>query len=310
MGLSGKRLFTVFIFLTALCLMIATANARIDLLTASFESDWVDLDVDGVKLERHYSSRSTHNGLFGYGWCSELETSIEFTAPTSPNQSLYLKECDRRTEFKFDAALDAFKGPSGRTITRTEDSLTLRNSGKISKTFNDQNGRMKTWTFRTGRTLILDYDRRGLLQDAATGEGLRMRITMDALLGKIRAIHLPQNMSLTFDYQDLNLIKAKNAWSNSYLFTYDDLHNLTHIAYPDNSTEEILYDTDRDQVLLYTGRSGCKENYSYTNTPGRMIAEAIKYCHDQPVGKIKLEVDSTHLTFTRNGVKQVQEIAR
>jgi YD repeat-containing protein len=311
MSASRKKIFLFLVFIIAMGAVMATANAKIDLLTASFETNWVDLDVSGVKLERTYSSRSIHNGLFGYGWCSPLESVVEFSLPPSTNTALTLNECDHKLEFKFDSNLDVWLGPGSSRMTREQDHLILSANGKPLKTFDGTSGRLLEWVQPSGRKLVLSYDRRGLLQDAATGEGLRLRIMMDPSLRKIRSIQIAGDKverNLEFEYQDLNLIKAKNAWSNTYYFSYDSLHNLTQIDFPDHTSEQLLYDTDRDQVLLFKGRNGCKENYSYTSAPSRMIAEATKTCSGQPSDHLKLDIDINTVTFTRNGVKQIQSV--
>ncbi|HVK61161.1 MAG TPA: DUF6531 domain-containing protein [Bdellovibrionales bacterium] len=286
-----RKAFTVLVFLFALSLMISVANARVDLLTSAFESEWIDLDQNGVQLTRTYSSRSTHNGIFGYGWCSPLEAEIIL-----PN--LALQECDRRTQLTL-----------GQSVQRIDDTYVVRGSGKSLRVFDGASGRLVQIGFPTGKSLNLEYDRGGLLQDAATGEGLKMRFRFDAQARKVRRIELSTGTNLEFDYQGLDLTRALNSWTNTYRFTYDSLHNLTQISYPDQSSEDIVYNTDRDQAVLFRGRNGCRENYNYANPlPQRMISEATKYCDGRDPEHLKLEIETDRIIFTRNGV--MKEYAR
>ncbi len=60
------------------------AHALVDMQNANFTETWVDLEIPdtgyNLKVERAYNSRTLHNGLFGFGWCSNFETSLEILA--------------------------------------------------------------------------------------------------------------------------------------------------------------------------------------------------------------------------------------
>ncbi len=60
------------------------AFALVDMQNANFTETWVDLEIPdtgyNLKVERSYNSRTLHNGLFGFGWCSNFETSLEILA--------------------------------------------------------------------------------------------------------------------------------------------------------------------------------------------------------------------------------------
>ena len=69
----------------ALALTLSTsAYALVDMQNANFTETWVDLEIPdtgyNLKIERAYNSRTLHNGLFGFGWCSNFETSLEILA--------------------------------------------------------------------------------------------------------------------------------------------------------------------------------------------------------------------------------------
>ena len=55
--------------------------ATVDMKNANFTDEWVDLKMPAtgfdLKVERTYNSRSLHNGMFGFGWCTDLETKLE-----------------------------------------------------------------------------------------------------------------------------------------------------------------------------------------------------------------------------------------
>ncbi len=73
------------LFLLGLMLTIATtANAIVDMKNANYAQSWVDLEVPGtgyaLNVSRTYNSKSLFDGMFGFGWCSEFETTLTPTA--------------------------------------------------------------------------------------------------------------------------------------------------------------------------------------------------------------------------------------
>jgi YD repeat-containing protein len=67
--------------------------AIVDMRNANYSNTWVDLELIGtgyeLKVSRTYNSRSLFNGIFGFGWCSDLETKVDIT----PEGNLKLTEC-------------------------------------------------------------------------------------------------------------------------------------------------------------------------------------------------------------------------
>lgn len=69
------------------------SNALIDPENASFTDTQVDMIVLGtgynLRIQRSYSSRSIHSGIFGFGQCSDFETSLQAT----PEGSIIITHC-------------------------------------------------------------------------------------------------------------------------------------------------------------------------------------------------------------------------
>lgn len=86
----GHIVFVSFFATFGLCF---SAKAIVDMKNANFSNTWVDLDMPGtgydLKVSRTYNSRSLFNGMFGFGWCSDFETTLEVTA----EGNLKLTEC-------------------------------------------------------------------------------------------------------------------------------------------------------------------------------------------------------------------------
>jgi YD repeat-containing protein len=83
-----KKLSLFFI-----ALLSAKAFGIVDMKNANFANSWVDLEVPGsgydLKVTRTYNSKSLFDGMFGFGWCSDFETTLQATA----EGNLKLTEC-------------------------------------------------------------------------------------------------------------------------------------------------------------------------------------------------------------------------
>lgn len=90
-----------FLALIAVSALSSQANAIVDMKNANFSNTWVDLEVSGsgydLKVSRTYNSRSLFNGMFGFGWCSDFETTLEITG----DGNLKLIECGAGQETMF-----------------------------------------------------------------------------------------------------------------------------------------------------------------------------------------------------------------
>lgn len=76
-------------------------HALVDMKNANYSNTWIDMDVPGsgydLKIVRTYNSRSLFNGMFGFGWCSDFETSMEVNA----EGNIKVKECGGGLEVTF-----------------------------------------------------------------------------------------------------------------------------------------------------------------------------------------------------------------
>ncbi len=91
-----KKLSLLFVTLLA-----APAFAIVDMKNANFANSWVDLEVPGsgydLKINRTYNSKSLFDGMFGFGWCSDFETTLNLTA----EGNIKLTECGAGQEIYF-----------------------------------------------------------------------------------------------------------------------------------------------------------------------------------------------------------------
>jgi len=94
-----------FSALLILALLAPRALAIVDMQNANYSNTWTDFSLPAqeagaeLKLERTYNSRTLFNGMFGFGWCTNFETSLTITA----EGNLERRSCGAGNEDVFDA---------------------------------------------------------------------------------------------------------------------------------------------------------------------------------------------------------------
>lgn len=78
--------FVIFLFSTK-------AYSVVDMRTSNFSKTFLDMHIKGtgidLSIKRTYNSRSVFNSIFGYGWCSDYETTLTINS----DSSLLVTEC-------------------------------------------------------------------------------------------------------------------------------------------------------------------------------------------------------------------------
>lgn len=251
--------------------------AQVNIKDGSFEKTF---DQDVV---RHYHSRSLYNGYFGFGWCSELETSLV----TGQDRTLTLKDCTLGSEITFDkiyknvyisAAL-----PEERIIWK--DGIFTRHVGGGKEQRFDSKGKLTSTTNAQGKSRILAYDRLGVLSALTDHQGQIYTVKMDSFGQRI--IEISSNIKNRFKYIYYNddLLEVQHSGNSIYKYDYDKLHNLTQITTLTQGktiTETLRYNPEKDWVIEYTDEKLCQEFYQYraTNTD-HYSAEAQRFCKNE-----------------------------
>ncbi len=116
-----------FIFSIMFLVISTNAFSFVDMKNANFADSWIDYKSNGtgyqLKVQRTYNSRSTHDGLFGFGWCSDFETKLE----VMPDSSLKVIECGGGLEVSF---------TTGKELKGSELSKYVRKLVSLSKEVN------------------------------------------------------------------------------------------------------------------------------------------------------------------------------
>jgi hypothetical protein len=237
------------------------AYALIDMTNFNYSNAWTDLPPkDGVSVVRTYNSRSLHDGLFGFGWCSDFETSVQM----APDGMLSLTNCGGGMTISFDRRRDTadstvLYAENGDSLVDRGDGFEYREAGSDKIQRFDRTGVLVA--IETGGLGTVRFLRRtGRITEIVDWKNERYTINYNTQ-GKISLITTPE-FRIEYRYTAFgDLAAVKNIWSNVYTWKYDNLHNLTHATYPDETSLDIIYDKEKDLVTKFTDRDSCTEDY-------------------------------------------------
>jgi YD repeat-containing protein len=280
---------------------IASVNVREGAYrhTANDNKNEVKNDKDDTKLFEHlfqrtYNSRSAILGIFGFGWCSRLDSKIR----RLPNGELSLATCDNADEIIFQpAAVPMRSGPSmGAPQWRAENApgeslspvgrppreeLERVNARGEREGYDLQNGRLIGITDRAGSVLKISYDSSArpvliTFTKNSTHEQIEVKVQSANPMGLVESLQVrkPRGETAIFRYRysGLDLIEASTTalQSRNWIsYQYDNYHNLIAIRINGRLTETIDYDATLDRVNRVTGHEGenCELQLYYQSLP-------------------------------------------
>jgi YD repeat-containing protein len=125
----------------------------------------------------------------------------------------------------------------------------------------DSNGKIVSMYDRNSNYLMFVYANNKLAQ-ISDNNGRRLDFNYYNN-GKVKEIKTPEKKMLKYAYDGQDLARALNAWNMTYQYSYDNLHNLVRVVFPDKTSKEISYNKDKDLVIGFKDRSDCSETYKY-----------------------------------------------
>jgi len=132
MLLTDKDCFYMkYILIVGLLFFSLNSHAFVDMKNANYSHTWTDVLLEGtgynLQLKRTYNSRSLHNGLFGFGWCSGYESKLKVT----PEGNIKIVVCGGGNEVEYVSSGNS--ASIKKTITK------IMNKLKASKKYTKQN---------------------------------------------------------------------------------------------------------------------------------------------------------------------------
>jgi hypothetical protein len=280
----GRRL-VVFLSLA----LAAPAWGSVNMWSGGLTQTWTDLEspTSSLHVRRTYHSRSIHEGIFGFGWCTELETRLQ----TLPDGSWRLRDCE------LGEAIHFAPSPTGPPLVLRNGVLEYRPQDGSLKSFS-RDGKLIRILKPGGELITLGYSKDGRLEKAVSSQGESLKFTFDAISGKVARIDSSRGRHSSYAYQNGNLSLAVHEAGGRVSHSYDPLRNLTRVDYPDGSFEAIAHDPVHDRVRTRSTRDGCIEHYSFApaieDPAKRFVAEARKTCRGRTLAISRHEY--THRT--------------
>jgi hypothetical protein len=255
-------------------------QSSIDTRTGAYVLKWT---AQGLPLNWNYNSRDVRVGLFGAGWCTTLDQSLE----TTQNGDFVYHDCTSSGQrfvrrLKFGLGLRWQK--AGDTTDWIEKKADHFYHKKIDGTFESYNlyGSLLE-TSRGEQKIMIERDSSDIIVSITfnTGPPIKVRQS-NRKIGEL-LLSAREKWKFTYENNNLQLVESKNLNSSEVLFsaTYDELHNLSQFEQlaprtgrnPANSTspiyplrhlqEKVTYDMATDRVLFIDAGPQCHIQVDY-----------------------------------------------
>ncbi len=241
------------------------AQAGMNLFNGNFHQGWLDYQTTSADsaffIQRTYNSASPYEGLFGKGWCSNVETRLEITAA-----QLRVVECGGGRVVTYTPAPSRKGVKNWRSSFREGDRIELR-QGQYWRHHQDsgievfsKQGQLKQFHFGIQGSWSLKYSAKGLLQSitGAKGQALTIRRTPTSM-----TIFTPQG-PMEYVFTDGWLVQSKNTLKETYTYAYNSPNKrMSQFSDQKGPLVTIEYHPRSHRTQKITNRSGCSESYDY-----------------------------------------------
>jgi YD repeat-containing protein len=251
-----KRALLVLLLLAGM-----RAQALVDMKNANYSNTWIDMEVPGsgydLKIVRTYNSRSLFNGIFGFGWCSDFETTLEVTG----DGNVKVKECGGGQEITF----------SAREMTKKDVESTISNI--VTKMKADKKVGQTEAFFKDIKDKMYEDDE--LRSDYARQYGLQVPVKEGTkYLAKGREI---ENVVFNKTYYTRNLVDGsaqRFSLQGKLTHIYDKNGNFLKFEYDKDVLKDVTDNNSRrltfkffpnKKVKMVTGPNGLIAEYRYAN---------------------------------------------
>lgn len=137
------------------------------------------------------------------------------------------------------------------------------NDGK--EEFFTEDGRLEKISDKNGYVVNMDWDKGKLVSiKDSFAKQLFFEWYPD---GKVKSIWSAGDVKTLYKYEGDDLVYSKDVSSNEYKYSYDNSHNMTKIAYSDDSSMEVKYTDKTKWVSELKARDGGVTKYKYDSNP-------------------------------------------
>lgn len=254
-----------------------SAHAVVDMKNAAFSEYWVDImltnNTELFRVSRTYSSRSLFSGIFGFGWCSNLETKLEVTL----EGNLILNDCGMGAISYYPANYNTQL--INQSVDRIIDLLRQKDASKGKKYYDDlkeqirADHKMRTqiagevgYKITPGKNTIflangreaekIIYDGSNYVRNLSDGSSQRFGANGQLL---VLADKSKKFLRLTYAANGLPTTVTDNV-GNRFTFTYTNDRKVKQITGPNNLTAKYKFTGEN----LVSVTNSWQNTYNYT----------------------------------------------
>ena len=200
------------------------------------------LPSQGLDIEARFAysrSRDTVNVGYGFGWL--FNYGLQYALDSG--NVVILRTVERMDTFQL--VMGAFEAPPGvydELVEYQPAQYRLTDKSGIKYYFDDAaHQKLTSVEDRNGNTLTLNYVD-GLLQNIVHSAGEQLDLTWtDGLLTQITNNNITPARTVTFTYENNNLMSATGPLGYMESYTYDDLHRMTTLTDRNNAPVTMVY---------------------------------------------------------------------
>ncbi len=228
------------------------AGLELDYIPKSFDPKNVDQSVKTILAEVRKKNKTLGDKYF-----ADLEKDLK--ASPSLREALGSR-LDIRGKIK--------PGTAYYSEGRINEKIVLRNNyyertlGDGTSERYDLQGKLTHMYDKNGNYLKATYNGANLVS-VTDNNGRKLNFKYDAVTKKVSEISGPSGLIAKYKTKGEDLIEVTNAWKSTYKYSYDDLHNLVRVDFPDKTFNLLTYNKDKDWVTSFKDRTGCAESYGY-----------------------------------------------
>ena len=280
------------------------SEAKVNMWSGGYENTWNDFGSSGGQsaaltqklIERRYDSRSLRDGIFGFGWCVDIEARL---VPL-PDGGWRRKSCQGEADYRTSGTGSWIHEASGLMLRSkgTTQSIQFKANDGTTETY-DSSGRLLEIRTPGGEVVRLGRNHDGLIEKITSTLGASeltsVEFVYDLSTRKVarmnRITSARQRRATLYEYRDGNLVKVTDEKAFLFTYSYDSYHNMLRAESPDSTSESITYEDSKDRVVKMRSRDGCAETYRYEtdSKDAHLISTAEKSCGGTSVAISKHE---------------------
>lgn len=293
-----KQVWASLLFL----LFALPSFAIVDMRNANYSETWVDIDTGSsgfdLKVQRTYNSRTVHNGIFGFGWCSDFETSLTVTA----QNTLRVKECGAGLNIEFSRGNAKSEKSVNKLVAEIMVQVKKRNKGQPASFFTNLERQMRT------DSLLRDEFAKQLDMGGSVASGQKYFAEgrdneWITLSGSTYTRRLPSGNIQKFSKSG-QLVEVRDTSSNFLKISYAG-NNISKIVDNTGASLQFKYAKGSKYVASVVGPSSLKVFYKYSGEKLVTVTNAwkntYKYKYDDLYNMVRIDYpDKSYAALTYN----------